>query len=79
MKVKQGKIHIPKKGTESMVGPETCCGLLIEPHDQLGWYDPEDEMVYYEKSREEVPEDLLCLACLRIVGPCYYQHVRDNK
>ena len=78
MKIKEGKIHIarPNQPTESM--PETYCGLIIEPNDSMGEYDRTDKVVYYEHSKEQVPESIVCLSCLRIAGPCFYEFIRDE-
>jgi len=78
MKVKQGKIHIPRPGTEYKAQPETYCGLIIEPQDELGRLGENRMTVYYGRSKREVPSDLICLACLRIAKPCLYEIVRDG-
>lgn len=76
MKVKQGKVHIARPNQESSRLPETYCGLIIEPHDPLGIYDHKKKRVRFDHSRKLVPEYDVCLACLRIVGPCMYERIR---
>lgn len=73
------KTHIQREGEEYNSMPLTVCGLVFETNDPIAKYHPKSKKVTYLRSRREVPENQVCLACLRIVGPCAYENIRYDR
>lgn len=78
-KVFEAKIHIQRKGEEYNSMPLTVCGLVFEKGDPIAIYNPDTKKAKFLRSKREVPEDQICLSCLRIVGPCMYEQIRYYK
>lgn len=73
------KTHIAQPDQEYNSMPITYCGLIFEPEDPIATYSIKSKKVFYLRTKKQVPEDSICLACLRIAGPCKYEDIRYDR